>query len=179
MPSPIAHSATGYIISRFLSTKYQQGRSFKNPILSLVFVVLVANAADIDFIFESITGENYHRGFTHSLVFCIVFSIFVAAIDFICRRKIIPQLFWLTLILYSSHLLLDFFTSGGKGMLLFWPFSPDFYKSSWSLFPPVHHELSLFAPVHLIFISFELAYSFVIYSMLHFWQKNKPKIEIN
>ena len=182
MPSPIAHSISGYVIFRLFSIKNKAFKFSKKGIYQLftiLFTVFVANAADLDFILQSLTGKKFHRGLTHSLTFALLFSLLVALITRFSSKKIniCKQIFWLCLLLYGSHLLLDFFTSGGDGMQILWPFNNGFYKSVAPLFPSVHHELGIFDPVHIKFVSFELFYSvilyfcFVLYTKL--WRINK------
>ena len=180
MPSPIAHSISGYVIFRLFSIKNKAFKFSDKGIYQLfpiLFTVFVANAADLDFILQSLTGNKFHRGLTHSLTFALLFSLLVALITRFSSKKIniCKQIFWLCLLLYGSHLLLDFLTSGGNGMQILWPFSNNYYKSPISIFPPVHHELGLFAPIHIIFISFELTYALTIYYLLDIWKKYQVK----
>lgn len=72
MPSPIAHSVTGYVLSNFLP--------FKKLKFYIFYGVFVAIAADFDFIPQWITGKNFHRGLTHTLIFALVFSLIVGGL---------------------------------------------------------------------------------------------------
>ena len=81
------------------------------------------------------------------------------------------------LILYGSHLVLDFFTEGGRGIQLFWPFSEKLFISPLTLFPGTHHSEGSFSRVHLIFIFFELLYSLLILTGLYIWKKRKQALE--
>lgn len=176
MPSPIAHSISGYVIFRIFGLT---NKTFKfnlkklHQSLVIFLAVFVANAADLDFIVQSVTEKKFHRGPTHSLFFALLFSLLVAiTVKFSTKNiNIYKQIFWLCLLLYSSHLLLDFFTTGGDGMQILWPFDFDYYKSATPIFPPVHHEKKIFDPIHVTFISFELLYSAILYC--GFWQWTK------
>ncbi|MBE9169009.1 metal-dependent hydrolase [Pleurocapsales cyanobacterium LEGE 06147] len=160
MPSPIAHSVSGYVLAKFLPLK-QTSKS--NTRYWLIFYpVFVAIFADFDFFLQLITGEKYHRGFTHSLVFTLIFSIVFGLIISYFIKYSYQQIFWSNLIIYFSHLVLDFFTAGGNGMELLWPFFNNFFKSPISIFPSVNHSRGLWDYSHLITITFELSYSILL-----------------
>lgn len=175
MPSPIAHSTSGYIISRLLpirTNKYWRN----HKISQLLFVVLAANAADFDFIPQIITGEKYHRGFTHSLAFSLIFSLISGLIASWYDKRLLFPIFLLSLLVYDSHLLLDFFTtSGGDGIELFWPFKDTFVKSPWEIFPPVHWSRGILDYSHLHFIGFESCYSILLYGIWQLGLKKRKK----
>ena len=166
MPSPIAHSMTGYFINEvFPVNKTRQFPSFNH--FFIVFAsIIVANAPDLDFIPQIITGNRYHHGLSHSLVLALVFSSISVIIWYLLTKKLLIRLFVWLLLLYCSHLLLDFFTAGGEGIQLLWPFTESFFISEIALFPGAHHSEGIFAISHLVFISFELIYSVLILIMI-------------
>lgn len=90
---------------------------------------LAGMAADLDVLIRSRTDSllflEYHRQFTHSLVFVPIGGIVVAALFFLCFRRWLSIGFtrlWLFSSLgYATHGLLDAATS--YGTQLFWPFS--------------------------------------------------------
>ncbi len=165
MPSPIAHSVSGYLISKLPIKTNKSWRSHK--IIRLLFVVLVANAADFDFIPQIITGEKYHHGLTHSITFSLIFSLVSGLIAYWYNKRLAIPIFIFVLSLYSSHLFLDFFTSGGDGIELFWPFNNICVKSSWEIFPPVRWSEGILDYSHFYFIGFELIYAVLLYGMWH------------
>ena len=70
MPSPIAHSISGYAITRLWSK--DASSSLKLPPRWLSFYgIFIAVMADLDFIPQILTGEPYHHRFTHSITFAI------------------------------------------------------------------------------------------------------------
>lgn len=161
MPSPIAHAVSGYAIAKGLDAPKV------NKVLPLgLYAVFVAIAADFDFVPKIVTGIDTHRGFTHSFCFAIVFSSLLSLMlsKLLSNRTAIKALkvFALTLMIYSSHLVLDFFTQGGSGIPLFWPISNEPFQSSIPLFPGVHHSHGLFNSIHIIFLSFELTYTAIL-----------------
>lgn len=79
MPSPIAHTVSGYVIFRFLSPeghKVTRGNSNKKIVSPIYYYyMLLVNLPDFDFIPQLLTGQRYHHGFTHSLVFTICVAV--------------------------------------------------------------------------------------------------------
>lgn len=177
MPSPIAHSVSGYILAKFLppkQTEFRLGRRWEREILYPIFV---ANAADLDFIPQLITGEMYHRGWTHSLIFAFGFSAIATFITSYFWQLPYKQLFLFTLLLYTSHLFLDFF-SQGRGIPVFLPFIASFFKSSITLFPGVHYSRGLWDYSHFVPIVFESVYSAFLLGGF-WWYKNRKRNKIN
>lgn len=65
-----------------------------------------------------------HRGFTHSIAFALILSIFFAFF----KNKIIARpitIFIVCFIACVSHAVLDAMTNGGLGVAFFWPFSHE------------------------------------------------------
>jgi inner membrane protein len=160
MPSPIAHTATGYFILRCFCSERQLGPlSRREWLICLGLSLLIANGPDLDLIPQFLTGERYHHGFTHSLTFAlwvsVLFGIGVSRVWPIGFRSVFVLGFMLSL----SHPLLDFFTQGGKGIELFWPISSEFLKSPVWIFPDTHYTRALFHPSHVAFIAFESCYA--------------------
>jgi inner membrane protein len=163
MPSPIAHAVSGYAIAQLFALK-SETKQF-NPLSGSLALhgVGMAIAADLDFIPQFMTGVKFHHGLTHSLLFAVG-----VAVGAFCFRRVWPpswpkSIFYLTLALYGSHLLLDFFTDGGNGIQLFWPFNLSYWRSPIPLFPSTHWSQPLFYPGHFLFLVYELGYSFCIW----------------
>lgn len=151
MPSPLAHAVSGYVLSKLLPLKPPMPRW---KWLQLYYPVFVATAADLDFIPQLITGGSFHRGLSHSLAFAFLFSA-IAALIF--NRNWFRSLSF-TLIFYSSHLVLDFF-SEGRGIQLFSPFTEKYFRSPLVIFPGIHHSRGLWDYSHITPMAFELVYS--------------------
>ena len=175
MPSPLAHSVSGYILAKFLPVKHPKiSRAGKWSMQSL-YPVFVAIVADFDFIPQIITGESYHRGLTHSLFFALVFSVIISSVVSYLGKYSYQQILLFTALIYSSHLFLDFFTAGGKGIQVFWPFIDRFFQSPISIFPAVHHSRGFWHYSHLIPIGFELAYSVLLFWGFSLWQNSQAR----
>lgn len=176
MPSPIAHSVSGYILAKVLPLKQLKFSGCRRWD-EILYAVFVANAADLDFIPQLITGELSHRGLTHSLIFTLCFSAIVSFIISYFWQISYKQLFFFTSIIYGFHLFLDFF-SEGRGIPLFLPFIVNFFKSPISIFPGVHYSKGLWDYSHLVPIVFESIYSALLLGGLWLF-KNKTKNKIN
>lgn len=174
MPSPIAHSVTGFVIFRLFSKDKQATLCGENGLYTSFIVIFLSNVPDLDFIPQLLTGEKYHHGLTHSITFTVLFAVVVGLIGRLFRKQIFKRLFFLTLIIYGSHLFLDFFTEGGKGIQLLWPFAESFFISPISVFPGAHHSKGLVDLSHLVFVIFELFYSAVLLVGLWIWKKRNP-----
>ena len=168
MPSPIAHSVTGLVVYKLLHDK--QAVIWKKPSYVMVLCMFIAVLPDLDFIPQLLTGRKYHHTFTHSVTFAMLFALAAAIIARLLNKQIFRiALFALTL--YGSHLALDFFTEGGRGIQLFWPFSEKLFISPATFFPGTHHSEGSFSRVHLFFIFFELLYSLLLLTGLYIWKK--------
>ena len=154
MSSPILHSVSGYIISKFLPLIKPASKVKKVWTVQMVYIIFITNVADLDLIPQLLTGEKYHRGLTHSLIFALLFSVVFCQFSYFLGYYLYKNLFLNTSILYISHLFLDCFTRGSKGIKLLWPFSDNFYRSPISFIPGVHYSRGLLDSVHILFISF-------------------------
>lgn len=169
MPSPIAHAVSGYVLAKVLPQ--QQKLKWRKKRDEIFYPVFIATVADIDFIPQLITGENYHRGLTHSLIFTIGFSAIASSIASYFWKLSYKQLFWFTFIIYSSHLLLDLFT-GGRGIKLLLPFTDSFFKAPVEIFPGIKYSQGLWHSSHIYAITFELLYSVLLLWGLWLWKKS-------
>jgi membrane-bound metal-dependent hydrolase YbcI (DUF457 family) len=136
MASPVAHSIAGFWTFMLLATrlKVRLATACRRYLPQLVLLILLANLADVDFLFGVGIGANanaLHHGFTHSFGA----ALFVAlAVSCVWR---IDGTFWrsvtLCFLAYSSHLLIDMCTgtklgwnSTASDIPLFWPWAKEF-----------------------------------------------------
>lgn len=176
MPSPIAHSVSGFAMAWLFPLDKNATRLSKRGLAQLFYGLFIAAAPDLDFIPQLLTGQRYHHGFSHSLIFALGFTLVVWAIGYMAMRGESARLFLLTLMLYGSHLLMDYFTAGGPGIQLLWPFTFVSFKSAIAIFPETHHSKALFQhPGHLVFIAFELGYAALVLGGLLLWNHQQRK----
>ncbi|MGB3298850.1 MAG: metal-dependent hydrolase [Phormidesmis sp.] len=164
MPSPIAHSVAGYLVTSHPTLKKHLPRQVLSIVpIAAFYSVVISNLPDLDFLPQIVTGLNFHRGPSHSLLAAILVSGLLALmISYVRPRIQFKMLFGITFGLYSAHLLMDMFTAGGKGIPLLWPLSAQFVRSPLPLFPAVHHSRGLWDSSHLIFIGVELLYTLIL-----------------
>lgn len=169
MPSPIAHSVTGYALAHlpFIKSRTFPSRRWPMTPLATLYALFVTNLPDLDFVPQIVTGVRFHRGPSHSFLSALVVSSLLAAIVYQYRKSSQPAghlpayttLFALTFGLYSAHLLLDLLTYGGDGLPLLWPLSDQRFLFPFTPFPSVHHSRGLWDASHLVFMRAELLYS--------------------
>src|SRR5262245_16535712 len=156
--SPVAHTFAGFWTFLLLTSrlKVRLVTACRQYLPQLILLILLANLADVDFLF------GIHRGFTHSLVV----AVFVAfAVGCVWR---IAGTFWrsatLYFLAYASHLVIDLFTgarlgwnASGAGIPLFWPWKREF-SSPLILIVGVKHKdfPALFSMENLQSSSYEL-----------------------
>lgn len=116
------------------------GKAFLNKPVSFWFWFLTAVCAiipDADVIGYSFgvqRGSMFaHRGFTHSIVFAVLFGVFAALI---ARRFLQTHLSFARLAVFFSlavlsHPLLDMLTDGGPGAAIFAPFTNERFFFPW------------------------------------------------
>ncbi|WP_413160949.1 metal-dependent hydrolase [Capilliphycus salinus ALCB114379] len=175
MPSPIAHAVSGYVLSELFPLKSAPSKKQKRYHWQSFLGVFLAVAADLDFLPQLLTGERFHRGLTHTLLFTVGLSLIIGLLGQWSGKFSAQKLIRWTLILYGSHLLLDIFTAGGLGVQIFSPFSDVYIQSPLPLFPGVHHSRGLFDPSHLVFVSWELGYSAIILAGLWLWKQSQSR----
>lgn len=195
MPSPIAHSVSGYVLAHLPIVKDRiPSRIWPVTPLAALYSVFVSNLPDLDFVPQFVIGIQLHRGPSHSLLVAFVVSSLLAwGVHRYCPRASRSSskasgdlsgsknlsgygaIFGITFGLYALHLLLDLFTTGGRGLPLLWPLSEQAFRSPVPLFPPVHHSRGLWDASHIVFITVELLYSVCLLAGLQFFKVNSIK----
>lgn len=108
--------------------------SFKKQTLKLIFLAIICaiipDADVIGFSFD-IPYQSFwgHRGFSHSLVFALVFAILITSIFY--RKKFLSTKGLLLILFFflctASHAVLDAMTTGGHGVAFLSPFNNTRY----------------------------------------------------
>ena len=137
----------------------------------LILAVIFANIPDLDFIPQLLTGVRYHHGATHGVLVWLGIS----AGTWVILRAL-PRIERIVLtstvsIAYGSHLLLDYLGAGGPGIQLLWPFSITYWKSPYSVFPPVDYSKGLISPDHLRFVAFEMVFAIIVIGLIYAGQR--------
>jgi hypothetical protein len=152
-PSPLAHSAMGYFIFRifrFRIPAWLKRSKYPNFILFLI-VVGLSMLPDIDVIPALITGDflGWHNQWTHSLVVGLGVALVIGAIGWWKDRRFG---FWfvISLLAYQMHVIMDLFTYGDRGSMIWWPITSERYVGAVTLFFGVRWSEGLFSWMHLL-----------------------------
>jgi len=125
MPSVFGHAIIGISSPYIFKTNKKYIKSI------LILSIVCALIPDIDVLgfsfnvpYNSFWG---HRGFTHSLLFALLFSLLLSSFYFLKKinLKLKISIFLIFLLSIVSHSLLDALTNGGLGVALFSPFSNE------------------------------------------------------
>ena len=179
MASPIAHSFAGLWTFLLLAQrmKARLGNQWHNGLRRLCLLVLVANLADLDFVPELLSGKDFHRGFSHSLLAAIIAAFVFAGLWRIAKS------FWASagiyFIAYASHLLIDFFSGvelgwnhTASGIPLFWPWPDKDFGSLLVLDYGVRHGsfAAIFSLANLRAICYDMCLYGTITAALLLWR---------
>lgn len=170
MPSPIAHSITGYCLARLWPGTDQAPASRLQRRVTLGATIFAANAADLDFLPKLVVNTDFHRGITHSIGLAVVLSLVTAGVVGWQAPRLRVSMFKVALLAYGSHLVMDLLTAGGRGMPVLWPLTATAMQSPVTVFPQVHHSEGLFYSGHLSVLAFELTYGVVLLGLVYGWQ---------
>lgn len=126
MASIFGHGFVAYTTAKLIDTKVSK---------SLVWLAIgAAILPDLDVLAFKF-GIPYlhplgHRGFTHSILFAVLWSVLLAFIFGKTRKQVFFVVLFLSTI---SHGLLDALTTGGKGVGFFIPFENSRYFFPWRI----------------------------------------------
>ena len=162
MPSPIAHGAVGYVVYRAfrdpLSEKYGLNPWSKTRLLLIILALSLL--PDLDVIPGLIFGdlEGFHNNIANSLVTGVLAALLVGGVMRFLGRHTYRLWFFVALLSYELHLLMDFFTAE-RGLMLFWPFETQRYAAPFMLFYGVHYSDGLLSVHHIWTAITEMAFA--------------------
>jgi len=141
MPSPIAHGAVGYLIYRVLepATPKEGSRPARSLPPLLIAAVGLSLLPDVDAILGVLAGDlsRFHNNWTHSFTFGFAVALVAGGVGWVRQRSGFIGWFFIALLSYELHVIMDFFTVG-RGVMALWPFSLDRYESPVKLFYGLH-----------------------------------------
>lgn len=179
MPSPLIHTAAGYLIYRYSQRKLPvvDQRSFGPLPILLAITVIFAMLPDFDALLGLMVGDigRYHNQGTHSLVVGLAISlIFAICLGF---RKKSSFLVWFLVLLigYESHVILDYFTRGGRGVMLIWPLSTERFVPPFTFFHGVRWSQGLYTSEHILTVASELLIVLGIFLAIWFFEGRKRR----
>lgn len=163
MPSPIAHSALGYVIYR-LSRRHapilaQESTRSGRPSRLSVIVVGLSMLPDLDALPGIIAGDlaRFHNQGMHSLPVGLVVACGAGGVAWLrCRQGVV---YWSVVVLvsYEMHIVLDYLTFG-RGVMLLWPLTSTRYIPPITPFHGLHWSKGVFDINHLLTIANELTF---------------------
>jgi len=131
----------GYILYSSLPTDKQTNADYSWR--ELAVFILLANFPDIDFLPGFFFGNpnKFHHGVTHSIGFALLIGALFGFIFYLRSKQNFNKYFFIFTLVYSSHLLMDFFGKDTRfpfGEQLFWPISQIYVLSPIAIFQDVH-----------------------------------------
>jgi inner membrane protein len=169
LPSPIAHTAVGYLIYKATRERLpkQPYRDIGPLPLLLGTSVVFSMLPDVDGVFGILAGDfgRYHNNGTHSLVVGFVSALIAAGAFWLRFRAGFLSWFSICFISYTSHVLMDYLTIGGRGVMLLWPFTSERFDTSIKLFYGVRWSNGVFAIEHLWTVLSEVGFVLLVILM--------------
>ncbi len=122
---------------------------------------------DIDSVAGVISGHfgRFHNNLTHSLMFGVAVALVVAGLACAFDRPRVRAWFLLALACCWTHVVLDFFTIG-RGVMVFWPFTPRRFESPVKFFYGLHWADKLNSIHHLWTFLNEAAFTCVMLGII-------------
>ncbi len=140
MSTPLGHSLAGYVIALFTCNA-----KITKSVSQVLLLIFIANFPDLDILPGIIVGKPnlFHHGISHSIGAAIILCSILTIILYIKNKQVSKKQIGVYFGLYSSHLVLDYLSKDGRppaGIPVLWPFSQDYYISSYQIFPGVKHS---------------------------------------
>lgn len=175
---PVSQGLVGSVLPASTSNKYEIR-------LAILIGFLAGLVADIDVIIRSSTDPllfiEYHRQFTHSLIFIPIGGLVAAGFCWIFLRKRLGlwKIFFYAVLGYGTHCLLDACTNYGTELL--WPFSD--VKIAWnviSIIDPIFTLTLLLLVILAVIIKSRLIVRIgllfaIFYLLFGFYQREEAK----
>ena len=177
MPSPIAHMAAGYAVFEFARLRMREvGNSTVRLCVLLMGVLGLSLLPDMDSVAGILAKDfgRYHNNLTHSFSMGIAATLLIAAGAFVMDRKRVAQWAILALVCYELHVLMDFFTVG-RGVMIFWPISPDRWEPSFKLFYGLHWSNGWFSHRHLWTLLNESVFAVILIGCVKWLQRRRAR----
>jgi membrane-bound metal-dependent hydrolase YbcI (DUF457 family) len=170
LPSPIAHSVTGYIAYRAFERRFSDSadNGAGHHCTTLLAATGLSLLPDVDSLLGIARDDmwRYHNNGTHSLLAGLGIALLVGSWAALRRCSCPLTWFLLSLVCYESHVVLDFF-SGRRGVMLFWPLSSRRFKHPVKLFYGTRWSAGIASKHHLLTAATEIALAVVALLLLH------------
>jgi inner membrane protein len=164
MPSPLAHTAAGIAIWSLLRGRLAPGRVWHALAVLLFFSLLPDADALPGIAFGDLS--RYHNNLTHSVAAGLATAALAGCAARAAKSPRAGMWFWIALLAYLLHVLMDFFTVG-RGVMLAWPLSAERFLAPSPVFLGLRWSHSPLDPVHLRTLANEMC--FVLALALAVW----------
>ena len=179
MPSPIAHTAIGYIVFKL----YQRGfsrkgqRWIKSVLLPLVVIISLSILPDFDSVAGFLMGDlgRYHNNWTHSLIVGLGVALVIGSLVWLVLHSGFSRWFILALLCYELHIMMDYFTVG-RGVKAFWPVSLERFVSPVPLFYGLHWSDGWLTMRHLFTLVTEVGFVALVGIAVYLHRNRKGRI---
>jgi membrane-bound metal-dependent hydrolase YbcI (DUF457 family) len=170
MPSPIAHVAAGYAIyylsrSRAPQTKLKGIGPLPTPLIVTTGFSLLP---DIDSALGFLTGNfgRFHNNATHSFIVGLGVALVFGLVMWWKERSGFGFWFWLALLGYEGHVLMDSATIG-RGVMAFWPLTRERFMFPVIVFYGLHWSDGWLSSRHLWTAATESTFAAVVVFIVH------------
>jgi hypothetical protein len=178
VPSPLAHGVIGYAVYRLYRPreKLAPGGPSSKSVLPLAAALGVSLLPDADAALGLLLGDlgTYHNNIVNSLFVGLGVSLLLASfLRLGWRTRFWP---WLGLVLlcYELHVLADYLT-WGRGVMLFWPFTPERFTPPVYLFYGLHWSDGLVSIRHLWTVLSELGFAALLLAVLELYSRRRER----
>jgi membrane-bound metal-dependent hydrolase YbcI (DUF457 family) len=186
MPSPLAHSAMGYLIYRMSRSgkpgRQPQPQSWVRDLLApqLWLLVGLSILPDLDAIAGFLLNDmaGFHNNGTHSLLIGLLVALLVAGTAWWREKEGFFR--WLVIAFagYAMHVLMDAVTFDSRGVMLFWPLSQERFLAPFSLFYGVRWSDGLFSVAHLVTLATELVFTVLVVWVANLWDQKRGNMTL-
>jgi membrane-bound metal-dependent hydrolase YbcI (DUF457 family) len=161
MPSPIAHISVACLLYNALKNIKGLSRVWllSGRLVLLSACVVFSLIPDMDFI-RGVFADNaagYHNHYSHSILTACAVAVFVSLVILVLRKPGFLHWFVVVFLCYVLHVIMDFFT-WGRGVMLWWPLSPERYRSPFIAFYGVRWSEGFISIQHFWTVLNELAF---------------------
>ncbi len=174
MPSPIAHTTMGYIIHKvYQARRPEQSLGWLGPLPRLLLVTAgMSLLPDLDSAAGILLRDfgRYHNNGSHSLFVGLAVALGIGGLVWWRKRSGFGYWFVLILLCYQFHIILDFFTYG-RGVMLFWPLSPERFASPIKLFYGLHWSDGFISIKHIWTLLNELGFAALVVFVIHLLER--------
>jgi inner membrane protein len=133
-----------------------------------MMIISLSILPDLDSVAGILMGDfgRYHNNWTHSLIVGLGVALVVGSLVWLVRHSGFARWFILALLYYELHIIMDYFTVG-RGVKVFWPFSPERFASPVPMFYGLHWSDGWLSMRHLLTLVTEVGFVVLLGIIVH------------